>query len=176
MISRQIEGATRAFGGEDYFPVPVRDEPFVVNERPMPAMRSSWVLQPDEADRLFAGAFVELVVLGTQHPPVLVTVGNEIVAHRKDPAVEMIAVLDAVAKSPVDAPAGNYRDAAARALHNASVARLTQVAGFAYASDTVIWLDTVAESAPACRNKMLKLGDVLRGKGRLRRVKVEIVD
>ena len=73
MIINAIEGATRRIGkSQGYFGLPLRDE--VVNG--IPQMTSSWQPTPAEAAKLANGALIYLIVLGTTHPPVMLTVGE----------------------------------------------------------------------------------------------------
>lgn len=41
-----------------------------------PAMETAWIPNPDEIERINAGAPVVLRVLGTAHPPVMIEVGT----------------------------------------------------------------------------------------------------
>ena len=78
MIIRMIEGATRIIGkAQGYLGLPLRDEVLTcaVSGEGTPAMVSAWEPTPDELARLNAGAAVNLRVLGTLHPPVMVEVG-----------------------------------------------------------------------------------------------------
>lgn len=78
MLIAMIEGVTRIIGkSQGYRGLPLRDEVITdpVNGQ-TPAMVSAWQPTPDELARLNAGASIHLWVLGTQHPPVLVEVGE----------------------------------------------------------------------------------------------------
>ena len=78
MLIAAIEGVTRIIGkSQGYLGLPLRDEVFVdpMNGR-TPAMTSAWQPTPSELARLNAGASVHLRVLGTQHPPVMIEVGQ----------------------------------------------------------------------------------------------------
>lgn len=69
----RITGTTRTIGkAQGYIGLPLRD---VVFDDGTPAMLTAWTPTPDELAALNAGANVILTVLGTAHPPVLLTVG-----------------------------------------------------------------------------------------------------
>jgi hypothetical protein len=74
----RIEGTTREIGkSQGFLGLPVRD---VVLDCPVcgpntPAMETAWHPTPDELARLIAGASIHLRILGTSHPPVMVSVG-----------------------------------------------------------------------------------------------------
>lgn len=73
MMINAIEGATRRIGkSQGYLGLPLRDE---VAEWG-PQMVTSWQPTPAEAARLASGAPIYLTVLGSAHPPVLLTVGE----------------------------------------------------------------------------------------------------
>jgi len=78
MIIAMIEGCTRIIGkSQGYLGLPLRDG--VVNcsvNGPTAAMETAWEPTPDELAKLNAGAPVILRVLGTQHPPVYLDVGE----------------------------------------------------------------------------------------------------
>lgn len=87
MIPGRIPGATRYLGAPvGWEPekdghcahLAVRDMP--VNGGPgnpgVPAMHSVWEPTPDELERLKAGAPVYLIVIGSAHPPVSLSVGR----------------------------------------------------------------------------------------------------
>ena len=74
----RIEGATRVLGqSQGYLGLPLRD--VVVNSTvdgpQTPAMETAWLPTPDEIVAIVAGAPVILCVLGTAHPPVMLSVG-----------------------------------------------------------------------------------------------------
>lgn len=80
MIIRRIQGTTRVLGkSQGYLGLPIRDELISegVNGPGTPAMVSAWEPTPDELARLRSGATVYLRVLGTVHPPVMLSVGND---------------------------------------------------------------------------------------------------
>jgi len=75
----RIEGCTRVLGkSQGYLGLPLRD---VVIECSVggpgtPAMETAWLPTPDEIARIVCGAPIILRVLGTQHPPVMLEVGE----------------------------------------------------------------------------------------------------
>jgi hypothetical protein len=78
MLIARIEGATRVLGRcQGYLGLPVRDHLIdeAVNGPGTPAMTTAWTPTPDELAALSAGAAVHVTILGTVHPPILVTVG-----------------------------------------------------------------------------------------------------
>lgn len=78
MIIKMIEGATRIIGkSQGYLGLPLRDELIDCNVggQGTPSMLTAWEPTPDELALLNAGAPVLLRVLGTGHPPVMLTVG-----------------------------------------------------------------------------------------------------
>lgn len=79
MIIARIEGATRVLGkAQGYLGLPVRDEfqSTTVDGPLTPVMVTAWEPTPDELERLNKGAKVELIIVGTAHPPVMLTVGE----------------------------------------------------------------------------------------------------
>ncbi len=75
----RITGATRVIGkSQGYMGLPLRDEPIncSVNGPNTPSMVTAWLPMPDELAKLNAGAAVHVRVLGTAHPPMMVTVGD----------------------------------------------------------------------------------------------------
>ena len=73
MMINAIEGATRRIcKSQGYLGLPLRD--VVLNGDP--AMISSWQPTPAELALLAGGASIYLTVLGSGHPPVLLTVGQ----------------------------------------------------------------------------------------------------
>ena len=79
MLIGTIEGVTRVIGkSQGYLGLPLRDEMMncAVTGEGTPAMVSAWQPTPDELARLNAGASVHLRVIGTQHPPVMLEVGQ----------------------------------------------------------------------------------------------------
>ncbi|KRR21899.1 hypothetical protein [Bradyrhizobium retamae] len=81
MIISRIAGATRVLGkSQGFLGLPLRDEirevkigEDVVRCR---AMVTSWEPTPDEVAKIAAGAPVYLCGLGTDHPPVMLDVGE----------------------------------------------------------------------------------------------------
>lgn len=81
MIAGRIPGATRYLGApagwepeEHGHCAHLAIQDTVVNGG-VPAMQSVWEPTPDELERLKAGAPVYLLIVGTAHPPVAVSVG-----------------------------------------------------------------------------------------------------
>lgn len=73
MMINAIAGATRRIGkSQGYLGLPLRDE--VVDG--VPQMVSSWQPTPKDVAAVAAGAPIYLTVLGTGHPPVMLTVGK----------------------------------------------------------------------------------------------------
>lgn len=75
----RIEGCTRVLGkSQGYLGLPVRDEitECSVGGRGTAKMVTAWIPDPDEISRILAGAPIYLHVLGTAHPPVMITVGE----------------------------------------------------------------------------------------------------
>lgn len=80
MLTARIKGATRYIGKtQGYLGLPVRDSAVncAVNGPDTPSMTTAWEPTPDEMERLKAGAFVQVTILGTSHPPITVTVGDK---------------------------------------------------------------------------------------------------
>jgi hypothetical protein len=79
VIIKRIEGATRVIGqSQGYQGLPLRDEGIAcpVNGAGTPSMVTAWEVTPDELVRIEQGAPVLLRVLGSVHPPVMITVGE----------------------------------------------------------------------------------------------------
>ncbi|SDC06998.1 hypothetical protein SAMN05216337_1001178 [Bradyrhizobium brasilense] len=79
MLIGCIEGATRVIGkSQGYRGLPLRDEVVncTVNGEGTPAMSTAWLPTPEELAALNAGAAVHVRILGTQHPPIAVSVGT----------------------------------------------------------------------------------------------------
>lgn len=75
----RIEGATRVLGkSQGYLGLPLRDVllPTTVDGPETPCMETAWLPTPAEIERINAGAPVILRVVGFQHPPVMVDVGE----------------------------------------------------------------------------------------------------
>ncbi|MEF2552008.1 hypothetical protein VQ042_11655 [Aurantimonas sp. A2-1-M11] len=79
MIIGRIEGATRTLGkSQGYLGLPIRDVRLncSVGGDGTPAMQTAWFPTPDELAAVNAGAPIHLTVLGTAHPPVMLSTGN----------------------------------------------------------------------------------------------------
>lgn len=79
MIIARIANATRVLGkSQGYLGLPLRDEVrnTIVDGETTPVMITAWEPTPDELERLNRGAFVQLCVVGTGHPPVMLEVGD----------------------------------------------------------------------------------------------------
>lgn len=79
MLIGRIENATRVLGkSQGYLGLPLRDELIScpVNGPQTPSMVTAWIPTPDEIERIVAGAPIHLRLLGTQHPPVMLEVGE----------------------------------------------------------------------------------------------------
>lgn len=75
----RVSGCTRVLGkSQGYLGLPIRDEMVActVNGPETPAMVTAWFPTPAELAALLAGAPVHLRILGNQHPPVAVEVGD----------------------------------------------------------------------------------------------------
>lgn len=81
MLNGEVAGATRILGAPKSWDaerqgscaaLAVRDEMTAAGQ----GMTSAWFPTPDEIERLLAGAPVYLTVLGEQHPPVMLQVGE----------------------------------------------------------------------------------------------------
>jgi hypothetical protein len=79
MIIARIVGTTRILGkSQGYLGLPIRDElrNTTVDGPQTPVMVTAWEPTPDELERLVKGALVQLCVVGTGHPPVMLEVGD----------------------------------------------------------------------------------------------------
>lgn len=75
----RIEGCTRVLGkSQGYLGLPLKDVLIssTVDGPGTPAMETAWLPTPDEIARIVCGAPIILRVLGTQHPPVMLEVGE----------------------------------------------------------------------------------------------------
>jgi hypothetical protein len=76
----RIEGATRVLGkAQGYVPLPVRDTAVLFrggDTQPTPVMMTAWFPTMEELQALVGGAPVYLYVVGYQHPPVKLEVGE----------------------------------------------------------------------------------------------------
>lgn len=93
----RIPGATRTIGeSQGYLGLPLRDEPVhcTVNGPATPSMVTAWLPTPDEIAALMAGAAVHVRILGTAHPPIMLSVGpaGEGGGDNPAPAQEPVAV------------------------------------------------------------------------------------
>ncbi|WP_029002745.1 hypothetical protein [Azorhizobium doebereinerae] len=73
-----VDGATRIAGeSQGYQGLPIRDEIIncSVGGEGTPAMITAWFPTPDEIARIVAGAPVLSSIIGTTHPPIMLTVG-----------------------------------------------------------------------------------------------------
>lgn len=74
MIVLSIAGATRRLGkAQGYLTLPIMD---TVTPAGAPVMISAWEPTPADLERLTMGAPIYLMVVGTQHPPVMLEVGE----------------------------------------------------------------------------------------------------
>lgn len=72
MIINAIEGCTRRIGkSQGYLGLPLRDE--VIDG--IHHMTSSWQPTPAELQALVDGAPIYVTLLGTAHPPIMVSIG-----------------------------------------------------------------------------------------------------
>lgn len=81
MNSQQIKGATRVLGeSQGYLALPIRDDVIetLVGDRieQSPVMISEWKPTPEEFAAILAGAPIQIKILGRQHPPIIVGVGE----------------------------------------------------------------------------------------------------
>lgn len=77
MIVHRIRGCTRTLGkSQHYIGLPIRDD-VLIGATPeggdARVMVSCWEPTPDELAQLNAGGKIYLTVMGTQHPPVLLS-------------------------------------------------------------------------------------------------------
>lgn len=75
----RVRGCTRVLGkSQGYYGLPVRDE--IINDTVTgpgtPVMVTAWFPTPDELAAINAGAPVHLSIVGTAHPPVMMSVGE----------------------------------------------------------------------------------------------------
>lgn len=77
-MTGRIPGATRVLGkSQGYFGLPVRDE--IIAERTngkAPCMTTAWIPDPAELERIAKDAAVHVRILGYDHPPIMVEVGE----------------------------------------------------------------------------------------------------
>ncbi|WP_370677575.1 hypothetical protein [Pleomorphomonas sp. PLEO] len=75
----RVSGATRVLGkSQGYLGLPVRDETIndTVNGPGTPCMVTAWLPTPAEILALMGGAPVHVRILGAEHPPIMVEVGE----------------------------------------------------------------------------------------------------
>lgn len=75
----RIRGCTRVLGkSQGYYGLPIRDVLLndTVSGPATPAMQTVWMPTPDELAALIAGAPIMLTILGTGHPPVMLSIGD----------------------------------------------------------------------------------------------------
>ena len=80
MLIARIEGCTRELGkSQGYLGLPLRDILIDSNVTGpnTPAMETAWEPTPDELIALNQGAKIILRIIGTQHPPVMLSVGEK---------------------------------------------------------------------------------------------------
>ncbi len=74
MIAARIEGATRVLGKcQGYTGLPIKDTKLNWNGTEYPVMISCWEPTPDEAKRIAEGGKIYLAIMGTVHPPVIMS-------------------------------------------------------------------------------------------------------
>jgi len=79
MLIARIANATRVLGkSQGYLGLPIRDElrNTIVDGELTPVMVTAWEPTPDELERLNKGALIQLCVIGTGFPPVMIEVGD----------------------------------------------------------------------------------------------------
>ena len=79
MLIKMIEGATRVIGrSQGFLGLPLRDEAIhdSVFGPDTPSMVTAWEPTPEELEKLKVGAPIYLRLLGTAHPPVMLSVGE----------------------------------------------------------------------------------------------------
>jgi hypothetical protein len=77
----RIKGATRVLGeSQGFLGLPIRDEVIETSVgdtiEQMPSMVSEWEPTPQEYAAILAGAPIQIRLLGSQHPPIMVLVGD----------------------------------------------------------------------------------------------------
>lgn len=81
MIPGRIKDGTRVLGADQgYVSLPIRDELLEMNfqegVKVAHAMTSAWIPNPAEMKRIADGASILLTVIGMNHPPILLAVGE----------------------------------------------------------------------------------------------------
>ena len=74
MLVAVIKGHTRILGEQQGFlRLPIRDDLY---EDGMPLMVTAWEPSPEEMIKIALGAKIEIAIMGTEHPPISVVVGE----------------------------------------------------------------------------------------------------
>ena len=79
MLIARIENATRVIGKQQgYLGLPIRDGQMTcsIGGAETPTMTTAWHPTPDELAALNAGAAIHVMLIGIQHPPIMVLVGS----------------------------------------------------------------------------------------------------
>lgn len=79
MIVGMIDGVTRIIGkAQGYIGLPIRDEEFhsKTHDALVPSMVTCWEPTPEEIIAIVAGGRIEVRLLGSSHPPIIVGVGR----------------------------------------------------------------------------------------------------
>jgi hypothetical protein len=77
MRNNTIVGTTRRIGkSQGYKGLCIRDEITDLG----PSMTTSWQPSPEDIDKIVAGHPIYVTILGTGHPPIMITVGPEVTA------------------------------------------------------------------------------------------------
>jgi hypothetical protein len=75
MLPLRVKDTTRVLsGGKEHRPLAIRDEVMVLDGCPINVMTSAWEPTPAELSVLLRGGSVRLSILGTSHPPVMMSV------------------------------------------------------------------------------------------------------
>lgn len=82
MMIKRIQGTTRELGkAQGYMGLPIRDCMLTTTVGGQtvigPAMRSAWEPTPAEIEAIQRGEPIILTLMGTGHPPCLITVGDQ---------------------------------------------------------------------------------------------------
>lgn len=74
MLVAMIDGCTRKVGKQQgYLCLPICEEK---DNEGNPLMRTAWEPTPEEMIKIAMGAKIEILIMGTQHPPISVLVGD----------------------------------------------------------------------------------------------------
>lgn len=79
MLNGRIKNATRVIGkSQGYMGLPLRDEKIncKVNGPDTPSMVTAWFPTPKEIKAILEGAPIHVRILGVNHPPIMVDVGE----------------------------------------------------------------------------------------------------